>query len=56
MTGALAGLHVLERDVIDRSVVAMRMAYIVEHQARGRPDVELVRGASYAAHEAARLL
>ena len=56
MTGALAGLHVFEREIVNRSVIAMRMAYVVEHQARGRPDVELVRGASDAAHEAARLL
>ena len=56
MAGALAGLHVLEGDVVDRGVVAMGMVDVLEHLARRGPDVDFVRRASDAAHQAARLL
>ena len=43
MAGALARLHVFECHVVDRGVVAMRMADVLEHLMRGGPDIHFVR-------------
>ena len=42
MAGALAGLHVLERDVVHRLALREGMADVLEHLHAARPDVDLV--------------
>ena len=56
VAGALAGLDVLERDVVDRLAARIRMADVGQHLLAARPDVDLVRAAAHRRHQAPRLL
>ena len=58
VAGALAGLHVLERDVVDGGAAfaaRIRVPDIGQHAFAARPDVDLVRAATHRLHQPARL-
>ena len=44
IVGAQARLHILKGHIIDRLAACKGMAQIGQHLARGRADVQLVRG------------
>src|SRR5947207_864550 len=51
MARALAALHVLEADVVDRPAPGVRMADVLQHlQARG-PDIDFLGAGPYRAHQ-----
>src|SRR5688500_14166354 len=52
---ALAGLYVLERDVVHRLPTRERMADVLEHLHAGRLDVDLRRADAERAHEIPRV-
>jgi hypothetical protein len=51
VAGALAGLHVLEGDVVDLPALGVGMADVLQHLHAGGPDVDLLRAAAGGAHE-----
>ena len=51
VAGALAGLHVLEGDVVHRLATAEWMAQVGQHLLAARADVDLARGAADGRHE-----
>src|SRR6266436_6731300 len=56
MAGALTRLHIFESDVVNLTAVTVRMANLLEHQARAWPDVELMRLAADRLHQMLGLL
>ena len=54
--GALACLHVLERDVVHRLALGVRMADVLQHALRRRADVDLRRANAERAHQRVRIV